>query len=198
MKKHLVGIIILLILTSMAGISMAELIHPISIEYTGDANITYYNKEKIIDGFIPQEYTFWQTNTAYWWGTGGEFTIDYGKQYIIKDILVSVDNNDDYKVDYSVDKSNWSNLFTIDKNYGEVWNGMDTMSTDSGHAEYITQIDFTPVTAQYLKIYATGGDNKYAVGEFQAYGSPVPVPGAVWLLCSGILGLIGVKRRIKN
>jgi hypothetical protein len=26
-------------------------------------------------------------------------------------------------------------------------------------------------------------------------GSPVPVPGAVWLLASGLIGLVGMKRR---
>ncbi|MGD9161472.1 MAG: DUF4465 domain-containing protein [Desulfobacteraceae bacterium] len=29
-------------------------------------------------------------------------------------------------------------------------------------------------------------------------GSPVPVPGAVWLLGSGILGLIGIRRKLKH
>jgi len=29
-------------------------------------------------------------------------------------------------------------------------------------------------------------------------GSPVPIPAAVWLLGSGLLGLIGIRKKIKN
>jgi len=28
--------------------------------------------------------------------------------------------------------------------------------------------------------------------------SPVPIPGAVWLLGSGVVGLIGLKRRMRK
>jgi len=33
---------------------------------------------------------------------------------------------------------------------------------------------------------------------FAVYGSPVPIPGAAWLLGSGIVGLIGLKRRMRK
>jgi hypothetical protein len=42
-----------------------------------------------------------------------------------------------------------------------------------------------------LGAYSTGGDIKFAVDNFNA----VPVPGAFWLLGSGLLGLLGVRRR---
>ena len=47
------------------------------------------------------------------------------------------------------------------------------MSSDSTHGEYEANIDFGPVPAQYLRIAATGGDNSYSIGEFQASGSMI-------------------------
>lgn len=40
-------------------------------------------------------------------------------------------------------------------------------------------------------------NNAYGSGEthFELYGSPIPLPGAVWLLASGLLGLFGMSAR---
>ena len=64
---------------------------------------------------------------------------------------------------------------------------MDTMITKSGHPDYVSQLDFQPVSARFLKIYATGGDNNYSISELkvitgrkgegpEAKPKPVPVP----------------------
>ena len=37
-----------------------------------------------------------------------------------------------------------------------------------------------------------------ALAELPVYGSPVPLPGAVWLLGSGLLGLVGLRRKFKK
>jgi hypothetical protein len=33
---------------------------------------------------------------------------------------------------------------------------------------------------------------------FELYGNPVPLPGAVWLLGSGLLGLIGLRKKLRS
>lgn len=150
----------------------------------------------IIDNIIPAEGSGWTSSTnVYWHGTDPIFTVNLGGVYTVEDVLIQVDNNDSYQVRYSLDNVNWTGLFTISSGYGEVGWGMDTMSTQSGHPEYISQLDFVPVLARYLQVQATGGDNAYALSEVQAFGSPVPIPGAFYLLGTGCAALAGLRRR---
>ncbi|MCI2284712.1 PEP-CTERM sorting domain-containing protein [Colwellia sp. MSW7] len=127
--------------------------------------------------------------------------MDFGELYNINDVLVSVDNNDDYEVTWSLDSVSWSNLFTINRSDGEITWGMDTFSTDTLHNEYIAAIDFSTVQARYLRIKVTGGDFGLSIGEFQAFGSKlttsVPEPSSLAIFALGFIGLIirSVKKR---
>ncbi|MFZ5994501.1 MAG: PEP-CTERM sorting domain-containing protein [Thermodesulfobacteriota bacterium] len=197
MKKRLfAGLVIGFFITWITGTAEAIQLTPSSVTGTG----TFNNSVSILyNNYIPPEGTLWTTNTVWWYGTSPTFTFDYGMTFHIEDIHLSIDNNDTYRVDYSPDNQNWSELFTIASSYGEIGWGMDTMNTIFGDPEYISQIDFVnPISAQYLRIYATGGDNKYSVGEFQAFGTtPVPEPATMLLFGTGIAGLAGtrLKRR---
>ena len=45
-------------------------------------------------------------------------------------------------------------------------------------------------------IQSNHGDGAFTgLSEVQFNGSPVPIPGALWLLGSGIIGLIGIRRK---
>ncbi len=89
-------------------------------------------------------------------------------------------------------------LFEVNASYGEIGCGMDTMSTDSSDLEYISRIDFAPISARYLCITASGGDNLYAASELQVYGTAVASvtePCTMLLLGSGLLGLACAGRK---
>jgi len=194
-KVKLLGSLVVLCVSASVN---ASVLSPVTVSATGTYNGLVY----INDGTFPGEFSQWQTSTTWWSGEGPKFTIDYGSTYNITDVTLSVDNNDDYRVEWSNDNASWNQLFSISRHYGEVSWGMDTMSTDNMNiAEYISNIDFAPVEAQFLRIFATGGDRLYSVGEFQASGtdvSAVPVPTAFWLMGSGIIGLLSISRKNKD
>jgi len=157
------------------------------------------NFNLIANGVIPEEGTVWIDSKNVWWlGLGTSITLDYGSQNLINDVLVSVDNNDRYAVDYSLDGFVFSNLFTILPSYGNVSasrGGMDTMSTDAASSEFVPGINFPPITARFLRFRATAGDGFYAVGELEAFGSPVPEPSTYGLIgAAALLGLAALRR----
>jgi hypothetical protein len=62
--------------------------------------------------------------------------------------------------------------------------------------------DIGPIDGEFNYIWFEGGyyeDDEYTHGNanfIDAFGAnPVPIPGAVWLLGSGLLGLIGIRRK---
>ncbi|MCP5144964.1 MAG: hypothetical protein H6978_09085 [Gammaproteobacteria bacterium] len=166
---------------------------------------TYNNDASLLsDGFIPAEGTYWQDISNVHWTSGGpaDFVFDYGADVLLHDIVLSVDNNDDYFVEWSTNNADWFPLFLIPSAAGNIDEqfpgGMDTFSTISGDVDYLDTLDFAPLTLRYLRLTAVNGDGAYAAGELQAL-SAVPLPAAVWLLGGALLPLAArVKRRQTN
>ena len=58
--------------------------------------------------------------------------------------------------------------------------------------------DYLASTSEYFSSYLTGfddGDSLYGEWQTTVAISPVPVPAALWLFGSGLIGLIGISRR---
>ena len=176
--------------------SAAQAVPITAVGVTGTGATFNNDLNLIIDGVVPAENTVWTASTNVWWtGFGGILTVDLGADYIVEDVLLSVDNNDTYRVTYA---PSGGTLFNLLASFGEITplpGGMDTMSSDSTHPEYVAGIDFAPVKARYLSIQAIGGDSLNAVGELRAFGRAVPEPMTGLLLCTALLASIGVHRR---
>ncbi|MEM7476931.1 MAG: discoidin domain-containing protein [Planctomycetota bacterium] len=135
------------------------------------------------DSVIPSEGTSWTAPTnLYWSGQTGEsgvvFTYDFGAPVTITELQISTDNNDSLGFEVSNDNISYSHLAQITIGDGEIFFGMDTMSSDSTHAEYEPNFDFAPATGRYLRFYARAGDGNFSVGEVQAFGFVVPEPSS--------------------
>jgi hypothetical protein len=176
------------------GQAHAQLITPAGASGTGTFN---NSPSLIINNVIPAEGSTWTDPTNVWWtGNVPQFTIDFGQVYTLQDLVLSLDNNDTYAIEYSTDNATFTPLITVSAAVGEIGNGMDTFSTVLGNPEFVVGIDFAPVQARYLRAFATGGDGSNSIGEIQSFGvlpsaSAAPEPSAVALLSAGFLGLMG-------
>ncbi len=82
----------------------------------------------------------------------------------------------------NVNKTYTSNVYGIGGN--PMWDGP--------FAGFNGNFDVTGLTATGSR---TGTIGPFPVGPYPSNGSPVPVPAAVWLFGSGLVGLVGVARR---
>jgi hypothetical protein len=167
---------------------------PIAVSSATGAGSYQNAADLLVDGYVPAEWTVWTAGTNVWWyGTEPAFTLDFGGVYRLEGILIQVDNNDWYKIEYSLNNSTWNELFVIPSYIGDVGWGMDTFTPP--------EIAFAPVNARYIRAFAIGGDNCYAISEIQAFGTTansVPEPTTMLLLGFGLIGLAGVRRKFKN
>lgn len=146
------------------------LINPRSVQGDG----IYENSlQLLIDGRFVDEQSVWNNEQCvFWQDRDTYFIIDLGAEFIIVDILVQVDDNDDYQVEYSLDGDQYTPLFVFYEGYGETGSGMDTMSSNPGDPHYASLPERKPVRARYLRLTATSGDGSYALAEVQSYGYP--------------------------
>jgi hypothetical protein len=133
-------------------------------EFENDVNL-------IIDGRIPFEESEWNdAETVFWENLDVSFVIDLGQIYEITGIVIQVDTGDDYRIESSVNGEDYSILTEILGSDGEILEGMDTMSSIPDHPEYIEDLEFFPLRARYIRIFAEGGDNQFSLSEFQVFG----------------------------
>ena len=93
----------------------------------------------------------------------------------------------DFRIQISLDNSSWTTV--VDNTLDWTNSSIDPIPLQT--------FDITSADARYVKFWV---DSSYGYGgginELEVYGSPVPLPGAVWLLGSGLvgLGLMGCRK----
>lgn len=97
---------------------------------------------------------------VYWDDTENVFfIIDLGEVRQINGFNISNHNTDTYVLEWSVDGESFHKLSTIENTWGKVSGysdyRMEVFSTNPDHKGYEPRINFTPVQARYVKIYAT-------------------------------------------
>lgn len=113
-------------------------------------------------------------------GDGAGFDIRiYDNEDIASDI------NESANVFASTDGSSYTFIGSVIGGSSEGFLDLSGVYSDAVNFLRIEQVS----TADALDIIAIEGLNEF---------SPVPVPAAIWLFASGLLGLIGVSRRARN
>ena len=151
------------------------------------------NLASLSDGILLAEGTQRRDDhSVYWSGVQGDdgfeppldthLQFDLGSVTTLSDLQLSLDGNDDYLVEYSVDGLSWSTLLQVDRGQdGELYWGLDTLSTVRGDADYEESLDFSAVQARYLRLTGTGSeDNLYAVSELRALSATAEADVTDW------------------
>jgi hypothetical protein len=145
------------------------------------------------DGIFPADYTEWTTTTAWWTGFEQSIVFEFDGVHALTGYQVSLDNNDSYAIQFSLDGNYWGltgNQYDIyvGSGEGDVWWGMDTFAGT-----------IPSVRAAYARIVALDGDGYHSVGELSFNSAtPVPEPESYALMLAG-LGLVGFAvRRQRN
>ena len=143
---------------------------------------------------VGQLFTPSQSNLAavdVWLGEGGSVYLNIRENWIDGDIICtteSLSGTDDY-VTFDIDPDVW---LTVENSYviEVVWSSGETkVRKDNSGDDYYTRGGFLSNGG-----YSSGCDMLFRT-YYDDEASPVPVPAAVWLLGSGLAGLIGIRRR---
>jgi len=149
--------------------SESRIIRPGGIEASGNFS---NNADLIVNGRIPFEGSEWNSEECvYWEDVDVFFEIDLEDVYELTGLLIQVDSNDDYRIEYSVSGEDYVPLIEILRTDGEVTAGMDTMSSLADHPEFVSELEFLPVRARIIRVYALGGAG-FSISELQIFGIP--------------------------
>ena len=164
-----------------AATTQAADVNVVYSNVTGDEiNTVHY----AYDGVFPQPYQAWTDATAYWYVAGDirSIVFEFDRVYTVKSFVASLDNNDSYAIEFSLDGQAWGSTVDVAASEGTVNWGMD-----------LFERSVVPTPARYARVYATSGDDMYSVGELQVLAA-VPEPEAYAMLMAG-LGLLGAVAR---
>lgn len=192
---------------SLATLGTAQAVTVTSISGAG----TFFNSPSALltDGDFGLGSGWSDAPTVFWAGQTGAagvaFTLTLDTLYTLNDVRIGVDSNDFYAVQTSTNGTVWNTLFVslpVGFDPGFLWGGSGSIIKKSsvlGEAGYSGLIDFPASPARYVRFFAVGGDDFYAVSEVQLVGTavPIPEPETAAMLLAGLstLGFLARRRR---
>jgi hypothetical protein len=142
----------------------------------------------ITDGNFLGNGTEWQTGTVWWdatqpGSTANDIIINLGADYLITHVAIEADNNDNYAIDFH-------NLVT------DSWQLLGTASAYNTNGLLTRAGNVGPVVTDAFRLSGVNGDKYYSISEFQADGTPTPLPAVLpaGLLLMGVVVAVRVRR----
>ena len=142
-----------------------------------------------VDGTRQPEGTQWN-NGSFWWDQDSSvnsnqvtWELQLNKKFSINQLKIQADDNDSYLVEYW-NGSGWQSIFNVPAVFS-----FGLVTRDSG--------TFGTIHTDRFRFTATGGDNYYALSQFEAYGAvPEPASWAMLIAGFGLVGAMSRRRRL--
>jgi hypothetical protein len=160
--------------------------------YNGGPNEVYsppYTPDRAIDGNLDTQW-----NAGSWPNANSPFWVIVNLQNMFEVDKIVLYSKDTYYSDYYYESYN---LFSsLD---GANWNLLQSGNLVDNAVLFRSEIPLSAIL-QYVKVEIPAGTHWAHLNEIQIYGntSPVPIPGAVWLLGSGLVGLLAIRKKLKK
>jgi len=199
----------------LAGITNAALTTIGTATYNGTDYNLIYEDDSISGGLVWLDYSNapdnWDNQVSWASGLGGSLTVNLDPLYTTDIDWTTGWRLPVMQLDAEGDlvSSEMVHLFNTSlgnssgpgvKNYGDFdglsddqwyhWSGTEKLGTDVSAWAFWFRYGYT---AYHYKI-----DSYYALAVHPGEVSVIPIPSALWLLGSGLIGIVGVRRKIKK
>lgn len=206
MKKLSVFVLAMLMALGVSGVASAAITFDIDFYGSGDLEKGVMDTGQVIDLNVCETVSvdLWVRGIPIGNGVGG-FGFGFG---VLPDAEINFEVTG-YELDYPILDSGRSEIIPRGLAVeallwppGTKWDGDFLMATLELHCtkpsfDELWIYDYWPDSAQWVLADGTVMDGKI-LPQHLADINQVPIPGAVWLLGSGLIGLVGLRRKIRS